>query len=311
VSSPGGSFGFTAAGRQWYPSLRRFAELQVASQDIDPLYPVLRHLQRGMKEEQALWHSLLYLAYYNVASSTIAFADHPAPTRIEGPLAHLGFGRERRAFPGEMLGVHTLSLVVHASIHGGLKPWLEQRMEGDPRRDWATVQWTLQQAEQNGRWAAYKGAEVLARVHGWPLEATDMGHAFSTGPRRGLALFYGPVPSNRAVAVRLLNAQGEHLRRRLAEDGVNLGVEQLETVLCDFHAMTDGAYYVGHDIDQLQEQLDKAWRRGIDRRPLLDPVWAARRAVLPAAYLGEENGWSGVDQHRCRAYRETGQVLPR
>jgi len=302
----------TPEGERRLPAAIEFARLHLESQDIDPLYPVLRELQRGMGPEQALWHSLLYVAYYNVASSTLAFANYPEPAAIMGPLASLPTGIERRGLRGGApLSQHTAALEDMAFTYGGLRQWLTRRFTGNPRTDWNLLQHTFQEAWGNGRWAGYKTAEVLMKVNGFPLEATDMGNAFSTGPRQGLALFYTPIEGNTTAAVRELDEQGWDLHKRMAQEGVHLGIEQLETVLCDFHAMAEGRYYVGWDIDSLQEQLDVAWQRGIDRRPLLGPVWAARKAGLPHRYLGELNGWKGVDRARGRQYRDTGRVLGR
>ena len=52
------------------------------------------------------------------------------------------------------------------------------------------------------------------------------------------------------------------------------GIEQVETILCDFHALAEGRYYVGHDIDQMQEQLDRA--RALLRNHLAESEEAAR-----------------------------------
>ena len=81
---------------------------------------------------------------------------------------------------------------------------------------------------------------------------------------------------------------GHDLRERLAAMGVPLSWERLETVLCDFHSMVKGRYYVGHDIDQMLEQAEKA------PPAIRDLILAARAATLPERYLGEVQGWSGV-----------------
>lgn len=298
----------TSEGRRRLPALIRFAELHVASEDIDPMYPVLRHLQRRMDREDALWHSLLYVAFYNVASSQQAYGRYPSPAQVEGDLARLPTGTERRNLRGGgPLTRHTGVLAELASAHGGAYAWLTHQLVGDPRADWTNVQGTIRQAWGNGRWAAYKTAEVLMKVNGFRLEATDMGNAFSTGPRRGLELFFGRVDGNSYWPVAKLDAQGEVLRELLRDHGIELGIEQLETVLCDFHSMHEGRYYVGNDIDLMQGQLEAAELAGAD----LTAVWLARAAALPNRYLGELRGWSGVDKARATRYLVSGEVVGR
>ena len=50
--------------------LATFARGEVRSRDIDPVYPVLRWLEREDDDEVALWRSLVYVGFYNIASST-------------------------------------------------------------------------------------------------------------------------------------------------------------------------------------------------------------------------------------------------
>ena len=98
------------------------------------------------------------------------------------------------------------------------------------------------------------------------------------------------------------------IKRELADSyGVDLPWSQLETVLCDFHSLERGHYYVGHDIDQMLEAVN---------RPEVDPevrhlILRARQATLPHRYLGELQGWDGVDKQRRVAYAATGAVLDR
>jgi hypothetical protein len=76
-------------------------------------------------------------------------------------------------------------------------------------------------------------------------------------------------------------------------------------VLCDFNSTRKGHYYVGHDIDQMLAQIKAAGLSPDDERLLLD----IRREVFPADYLGELNGWDGVDKDRRKVYQRTGVIV--
>ena len=190
---------------------------------------------------------------------------------------------------------------------GSISAWLTSRFVGDPRHDWQALRATWTEAWGNGRWASYKLAEVLMTVNGWPIEATDMGNDGSTGPRKGLAMLYGPVAGDSKAAVRELDRQGVDLQDRLAGCGVVLGIEQVETALCDFHNLAHGAYYVGHDIDLMLGDLHKPTVPGWVR----DRVIAARAVATPDAYRGEVHGWTGMDLARRRVYQQTGEIVVR
>lgn len=285
----------------------RFCLLQLYNQDVDPVYPLLRELHKEMDEETALWHTFLYVAYYNLASATIAFSSLPEPFRIKSEHIMLSTGTERRNFRNGSINRHITSLLVLHHHYGTFSSFLQQGFTEDKKRNWRRLQETLQLLWGNGRWAAYKTAEILMKVHDFPLQATDMGNEFSTGPRQGLALFYPSVSGNTKQAIALLDRQGEQLFEEMRKRGVYMGIEQLETMLCDFHAMAEGGYYPGHDIDLLQQQLLKA--------PLSEelalPIWEARRKVIPHEYLGECNGWNGVDRERKSYYKREGIILGR
>lgn len=290
-----------------FQNLLFFSRAQLASFDVDPLYPVLRYLHRGMDHEQALWHSILYVGYYNLASATAAFLTTPLPKHLSERVARYPTGVERRGFRGGAITQHISSLLEWRKVYGGLDAFLREGFGPRPRSNWLILQENLQRVWGNGRWAAYKTGEILQKVHDFPVEPTDMGHAFSSGPRHGLALFYGEVSGNTTETISRLDRQGDALLADLRDQGVVMGIEQLETMLCDFHALVQGRYYVGHDIDQFQAQLLAS--------PLpqtsLEPLWDARRNVLPHAYLGELNGWQGVDHARKRIYKQTGRIVTR
>jgi hypothetical protein len=284
-----------------------FCQHQLVSKDVDPVYPLLRLLVSPLLEEQALWHTLLYVGYYSLPSSRAAFDRVPSVDALPLSLSRLPTGVERRGFRGGTITRHVDSLLYLHETFGSLKAWLCQEFGRDIRQNWIHLQNTLQQAWGNGRWAAYKTGEILQKVHDFPVQPTDMGHEFSTGPRHGLALFYGNAWGNAPDAIQTLNAQGENLLQCLAEQGIHMGIEQLETMLCDFYSLVGGRYYVGHDIDMLQTQL-LASSLSSD---ILEPIWQARKRALPHAYLGEIQGWTGIDRERKKVYQRTGRVIIR
>jgi hypothetical protein len=301
--------------RHTVDNLARFSRHQLLSRDVDPLYPVLRVLEKDMDEEMALWHTLLYVAYYNVTSSHFAFNNYPKPggaIPMDLDVASLPTGVERRGLRGGYnMQQHIYSLLGIWLAHGeSWKSWLTYDFTDDPRENWKTLNITLQMPMYNGRWAAYKTAEILKTVHDFPVEPTDMGMAFSSGPRWGLSLLYGEVQGNGPVAVARLDRQAEDLHRLLIED-YNLGVTlaELETMLCDFHSLCEGKYYVGHDIDQMQEQIVRAYSTNDSQLP--GELWQARQLALPHDYLGELNGWVGVDKARKGYYRTHHEVIVR
>ncbi len=317
----------TPEGKKTFRDLVRFGRHLVASKDIDPLYPVLRYLQKDLEYEQAVWHTFLYVAWYNLSSAQSMFDRYPDPNprilkRIQTAQRQLPTGTERRASRGGKVALHLASYMDtlknyqnHIDYYRkGITPWPlipKSETEKHLHDNWQHMNSRLQELYLNGRWAAYKHLEVLRRVNHMPFTAPDMGHQFSSGPREGLAMLYGEVPGQDASTIALLDSQGVDLQRRLAERGLKMDIEEVETLLCNWKSTVKGKYYVGHDIDEFQEQIDKAKAEGFLRNEQARALYEARQASLPNQYLGELNGWRGVDKSRSKAYRDRGKILIR
>lgn len=257
-----------------------FARFQIAIGDVDPAYPVLRHLQRNMGREAALWHTFLYVAFYNLASAVEAFAACPTPNcELSLDLASRPTGIERRGLRGGYsLQMHLASLRAHIEANGSIYAFLAQAQHNDPAVFYLRLRdEVLRMVWGNGRWAAYKTSEILQKVNGLPIEATDMGNDGSTGPKAGLELLYGP-----ANGVREMDRWGRELQAILADAGLPVPIDEVETLLCDFHSFKTSDYYPGHDIDEMAHVLMRS-----PRPDLMGEVWEARAASFPVGFLVE------------------------
>jgi len=154
----------------------------------------------------------------------------------------------------------------------------------------------------NGRWAAYKTAEMLQKVADLPVEAPDAGHRYSSGPRKGLQWLEPDCPEGQDDAT---VAELDRLTEKWQELLQEPDIAQVETSLCDFNSLVKGRYYLGHDIDSMQHAFthDKI----ADRLPR--EAWAAREAVFAPELLGELNDWTGVRRDANRHYKTTGELL--
>ena len=287
-----------------------FGAEHLSSQDIDPVYPVLREFYRSLNwsNETALWFTTLYLAYYHLGSAIRAFDLHSAfvPNDDYHDIAFFPTATERRGLRGgkvqhflDSYGAQVAGVTSQAAfLRQGL---LMGGREGDELYNYEVFWDTIQYVWGNGRWAAFKWAEVLQQVHGFPLKAPDMRLQFCSGPKEGLELLFGL----HSASTGLLNQCAQVLRSDCSAAALPLSWEQLETVLCDFNSLQKGHYYVGHDIDQMQEQLIRL------ESPLEQALYQARAVALPKTYLGEQHGWHGIDRARRTIYQSTQQIVTR
>ena len=281
-----------------------FSRWHARSGDVDPVYPVLRAIgERWRLDREALLDlALLYVAYYDLGSALTVWTemDGWAPGPVTDEQARLPTGVERRNLRGgDPMHRHLASLEALAEAHGSLHTWLYASLPADRRAAWVTVQQRVQEAWGNGRWASYKVGELLAEVCDLPVTATDAGHAWSSGPRKGLALLYPTVDGNGRKAVATLDAQTDDLAARLEAAGIDARVERVETHLCDFHSLVKGRYYVGHDIDLMWEQISRPHVPAEVRALVAD----ARAAAFDARWLVECTGGTGVRRPLLDLYR--------
>lgn len=277
------------------------------SHDLDPVYPVYRRIadDQAMGRADRVWLVLAHVAYYHAGSGLSAFSGanglrDAGTSRLDLPCA-----TERRGHRSPAaLSAHLNDLARRADEILG---WCDATEgAGDREEAWTQLTARLETIHGNGRWAAYKTAEMLQHIAGLPVEAPDMGHAFSSGPRKGLALLYDDLPTGNGIAVvRHLDRLSAEVVSHLRWIGLPASPATAETSLCDFHSLATGRYYVGHDIDQMQVQLTAV------PGPLTDTAFNARVRSLKPAYLGEVHGREGIDRARRRVYLETGKVVTR
>lgn len=276
----------------------RWHLLQRATKDIDPVYPVLHEymLQDQVGDDSMAWLIFLHVAFYHLGSAMAVFERCPVPTYVKPELLGLPTATERRGHRDLVKFERHMSSLLDAFDRWG-GPYAVLCAPS-----WAEQVDRLTDIHGNGRWAAYKTAEMAQKVLGRPIAATDAQHAESTGPRKGLADVFGPQPAgNRSSVIDELDQRTANLAREIGE--TDLGY--VETSLCDFHSLLSGHYYLGMDIDQMQAQLYAVPSAAGMR------LFVARREVLPREYLGEFNGWIEPDTDRKSAFKRTGEILER
>jgi hypothetical protein len=288
-----------------WPHFVKFAAAQVKSGDLDPMYLVLKEVYRGRRYDldTALWHTFLYVAYYDIGSAERAFARYPFPQRVEPEkLRGLPTGIERRGFRGnDLAALHINSLldIPGASRIGA--DWVKVAAAGvNAEEGWHLIQGRFQLLKYAGPWAGYKWADLLKNVHDFPITASGIGGGRSetAGPIPGMVLLTKLPWETCAFSGR---AQRDLLKMSIDAGVPFTGLDQLETALCDFNSLVKGMYYVGKDIDEMMPSLRRA--------EASQEFWVARKEVFEPRYLGEVGGWDGVRPELKAVFKERREVL--
>ncbi len=314
-----------------WQTLATFAGAMIRTKDLDPVYPVLRQLNAGdghpPQSGEALRRTLVYVALYNLSASEcveeagrIGRDPHAVARQLAGRA-----GIERRGLRSPDFMVKHLEYLAHQQhAHGGLSKglakWLQYgwSVSDTPADRWRKVMEQVMNVPYNGRWAAYKTCDLLVEVHGWEMEAPDAGHKWSTGPREGLEMLegqgadFGGLPAHTDQsneAIHALDVATDRVQRELWVRGVPAKVSEVETVLCNWKALSKGRYYIGHDIDEMLGgvmTLPQSGEYANVRKRLL----AARKAVFAEELLGElGGGWMGVRKELMGRFAGTGELV--
>jgi hypothetical protein len=277
-----------------------FAHWHRTSGDIDPVYPVLGCIGGWLCEEEDDLISLvlLYVAYYNLTSALTAWLEGWRPGKeLSDAQLHYPTGTERRGHRNVVRFAEHIAAL--GMVHQRMGTWRNALWPGlGPR--WSGLQDRLMSIRGNGRWAAYKTGEMLMSICNWAVTPTDAGHAYSSGPRKGLVDLFPDLVE--------LNGNDDHTiaildeRTRYLVEVLRQPVEQVETALCDWHSVLKGHYYVGHDIDIMLSQVSSA------PAAVHDLVMDGRQDSFDRRWLGEWSGWPGVRKELNDLYRTTGVI---
>jgi len=316
--------GGTAVTDQQFWDFVTFGRHLVATKDIDPIYPLIKWViqDRRLDDEQAHWLVYLYLCAYNAPTAWAIFQEFNDPHFYSASVTEsfkkweaerrprLRINIERRGLRG---GKIVEALEAYSCLVAGVpqRGWLETAdgwLERDSKEAFSRLWNHVQMVPFVGRWAAFKWLDLLKHVLDYPIEFPDMRLAYCTGPRQALEELYLGARSDRQDGpyIEWLDGVGKGLRTQVGSAGLSLTFDELETALCNFLSTMHGRYYIGHDIDECQGDLE-VWS-GALADDLQAVWWSARQSVLDHRLLGEYNGWHGVRKDLCRLYKEQGII---
>lgn len=157
----------------------------------------------------------------------------------------------------------------------------------------------LRDAHNHGRYTGMKLYETLRRVGVAIPPFDDLQPRGGRTPRKALAAIFTDVGhdyrSDRPPALVEANALADLVRRAVPTTWFDV-----EVLLCNFHQLLDGHFYVGYALDK---ELD---RLAVVRRVFPDggaATLAARATLYDPIYLGERHGWALRKELR-RAWRD-------
>lgn len=294
-----------------------FSKRQYDCTDYDPFHPMIIELSKGLSKEEGLWLSTLYMAYYNMGSTWLAFENTPLLKKLKPKIAKLPVGVQRRNLRGGLIEKYFQLFIKSVKKYGSIENLLTHDFTGDPAKDWCVLQNNLCGVWGNGRWSSYTLGELYQKANGIPVFPMDIMNDGSSGPRTGLQYVMGEVVTegkDKDTVLKELDAKADKLfklmKKRIRTNVPflpkgHLDYAMMESLLCDYNSLRKGLYYVGRDIDRMQERIVKAEgvaiELGICTKPL-KKLWKARKKVFDPRYLGELNDWEGRTKYAKKFY---------
>lgn len=285
----------------------KFGRALVLSGDIDPQFLILRRLyaKLGLDQNTSIWFTCLYLLYYHLGSAIQAWKQYPKPDviRKKNWNRELIYFKQRRCFRGNEYARNQINTIVKVS-DGDLASWIDNLVDDGGEDGWARLREAASEIPYHGPWSSYKLCDMIKFVHQYPITAPDIGTkpGATAGPIAGLNTLTG-LGWDKC-------ADDSQLHRDLLQMVIDLdapvnGLDQLESILCDWQSLTNGRYYLGKDIDRDQAQLELAKKRS----PVTDILWEARRDIFDERLLGEIGGWSKVRNNLSDVYRNRRRMI--
>lgn len=286
--------------------LLKFARLEVVTRDLEPWALLLRAVadELDLDEESILWLVKLYNAYDSFASAWKVYRRWPlpkvwasAPDRED--CARYECTQERRNLRGGKVIKHFQSYCDQLR-DCSQKDWLRGDLLSETPADYSELMKLVGNVWGVGRQTAFEWVEFLAKVARFPISAPQAWLWESEGPRRSLQSLYG----NKTPTRKELDDYAKDLKGFLAEKGLDLPWEDFETVICDFHVMTKGRYYVGRHLAALRGEIEEL---PPEDKEFLLPLFSQ----IPPEPWGRIS--PGIDKAHMPVYRDKGRIgdLPR
>jgi hypothetical protein len=295
----------------YFDDFMLFTQYMIEQRDPDPTYEVLRARFDNIPDhEEQLWYVLIYVAWYNLANGEWFWQQtHDDPSKMlnysADHLMEYPTGTPRRNLRGGVnMRAHVRSLLDLREKYGSFRSWLTHEFTTDEDLNTRIVYSAIKEAWGNGTWAAYKIAEILNKVLGYPVRISDMGGSngdlVAATPKKGLELLYGTLRTAKEFRDASFDIFG---KQSFTND-----IAVLESVISEFYKCATGRSYVGLVTDVILQAINDIPHGREEVRPVL---YEARKRVLPNYGLGELNGWDGVDKNRSLLYYYTKKILRR
>lgn len=283
-----------------------FCKWEMASGGPDPQLPMVHHMATAggdIDGPEHLWRALCYIAVYNVPYGEV-FWDNLHRDSPRSELAEWlsnGFNAglittrtERKTVRRADWMLEYMSGAQRFVENDGAELW-GMCADRDPYDAYEIAWTTVLKMPRVGRYTAIKLIEYMRRFMGLPVATPDIRPKDAWSPRHTLAYIFPNRHlgnrDNSPAALKMATQTCDDTIRLLEDEyDVKIDMFQLQVLLCEYRESWESKkQYPGRSLDS---ELKYA-RRAETEWGHTSKIWAARKALFPAAHLGEIQGWDG------------------
>ena len=245
-----------------------FGNALLETGDLDPVYIMLHRARKEEAMSQRALHRWLvaYWCLYHSGAAAFLADSNDFWATLETAAINEGLkwprGAERRHWRGENARQSQQHL---SSAFIGPEEVVQYLANGEPR-SFAGVSARAKKLVGFGPWIAFKVADMLDRVAGFPVDFTGADLSIYKEPAAASDLYLAQCDPNgysvsmskagrlRLTITRLTSAFSSHKAPPLYDRPVNL--QEVETIMCKWKSHMGGHYEVGKDTKELRHSLD-------------------------------------------------------
>lgn len=268
------------------PQLFDFCNQMLVTRDYDPNYFAVKGFCEnvGLTWDQMYEFCFIFNGFYHFKSAATYLNDPSVDVRS------LAYGRSRRGFMKNQKVVSFIRSGIELKPH--ILKWRLGRELG-----WERIYELLLKIPGCGHWSAFYICDMFKVVLGFDITSPNLGFLSSESENRGPMSGLRFITGIEETVLRREPKLHRYVYDEMLEGVPFEGMEQFESLLCNFLSLHKKTYYVGRDIDRqiaMMQGLGPEW-------------WTARARYFPDELLGEKYGWTGIRKEKMGTF-EPGKV---
>lgn len=293
----------------------------------DEIGPLIRDYfkKQNLSKDDQVWWVLLYSSCYCMGTACILQQelDYKSLKKSQAERfwsenkPRLIFQSDRRYIKNMNQFVEILGEFIHRSKR---HPWeyLQQFLRSTPSETYDALYKEVSSWRYYGRFGTILFLYNLNKLMRIPMDSRD--YDWKSGKTTTAAVFNAIYEDDKADAfestaflttadTEFLNAFLSKLINRLSTKypDKTWTVMGVTSDLCSYRKLFKQTRYLGYYVDRQQEELIWLQDRWPEYQELWSDFWDGRKCYINSQYLGELNGYTGIQKDRMRSWVERGE----